>query len=96
MRCRALTHDAARQAVSRPAEEDLLFFDGFLGRHLFLLGRRVRAGRCEGDAEFSRKRRVEGRRIRKTADSACCWAGKRGYQRREGKGKRGGGGRFVQ
>jgi hypothetical protein len=94
MRSRALTHDATRQAVARPAEEDLLFLDDFLGRHLFLLGRRVGADRCEGDAEFSRTRRVE-RKRRKRADSACCWAVKGGYQRREGKGKGGGGGRFV-
>jgi hypothetical protein len=95
MRGRALTHDAARQAVARPAEEDLLLLDYLLGRHLFLLGRRVGADGREGDAEFSRTRRVKRRSGIKGADSACCWARKGGYQRREGKGEKVGGGRFV-
>jgi hypothetical protein len=37
MECRT-TYYTALQVVTRPAEEDLLFYNGLLGRHLVALG----------------------------------------------------------
>ena len=79
--------------VARAAEKELLLLDGFLRRHLFLLGcRRVCAGSCVGDEKFGRgDQGLKWRR--KWAGRAGCRAVKSGYQITERKGRKLGGGR---
>lgn len=90
-----LTHDTALQTVARPAEQELLLLDGFLGRHLFFLGCTCVAARADRkDEKFVWcTSREEGRAS--VAGSTCGRPVNSGYQRREKKGERSGGGYCV-
>lgn len=90
------THDTALERVARPTEKDLLFLDGFLGRHLldFAFGVSTDSSESEGDTEGVQSiiRAEEG--SGKFEGSTCCRARKSGYrERREKKNGMSGGGR---